>query len=59
MLLHDAGCLFDGSIPAAPTESVLLGLCLAIRRGMKNWLSSDDGGRWNVELDVRDLGEPP
>ena len=29
----------------------------AVRKDMKGWLIPDDGDRWSVKLDVRDLGQ--
>ena len=40
-------------------RSLLLGVPLStyreVRTGMKDWLLSDDGDKWSVKFDVRDL----
>ena len=30
--------------------------CRAVRSDMRGWVVSDEGHRWSVKLDVRDLG---
>ena len=42
----------DGS----PGKCVLLSTSQSVRKAMKLWDISGDGGFWNVQLDVRDLG---
>ena len=39
-----------------PGKCVLLSTSKLVRRAMKLWDISGDGGFWNVQLDVRDLG---
>ena len=40
----------------SPGKCVLLSTSKAVRRAMKHWDISGDGGFWKVQLDVRDLG---
>ena len=40
----------------APSKCVLMSTSVAVRREMKECVISDQGERWTVELDVRDLG---
>ena len=40
----------------SPGECVLLSTSRAVRKAMKLWDISGDGGYWKVQLDVRDLG---
>ena len=40
----------------SPGKCVLLGTSRAVRRAMKLWDVSGDGGFWKVQLDVRGLG---
>ena len=40
----------------APSECILMSTSAAVRRDMKDWVISDQGEHWSVELDVRDLG---
>ena len=40
---------------AAPTECVLLGTCVDIRRKMKSWVISSEDDDRKVELDIRDI----
>ena len=40
----------------SPGKCVLLSTSKAVRRAMKLWDISGEGGFWNVQLDVRDLG---
>ena len=40
----------------APSKGVLLSTSRAVRKDMKDWVLSQGGNRWSVELDVRDLG---
>ena len=37
-------------------KCILMSTSVAVRRGMKDWVISDQGERWTVKLDVRDLG---
>ena len=40
----------------APSKCVLMSTSRAVRSAMRGWVVSDDGHRWSVKLDVRDLG---
>ena len=40
----------------SPGKCVLLSTSKSVRKAMKLWDISGDGGFWNVQLDVRDLG---
>ena len=40
----------------SPGKCVLLSTSRAVRRAMKLWDISGDGGFWKVQLDIRDLG---
>ena len=40
----------------APSKCVLLSTSREVRKGMKDWVLSQDGDRWSVKVDVRDLG---
>ena len=40
----------------APSKCVLLSTSKAVRAEMRGWVLSDEGHRWTVKLDVRDLG---
>ena len=40
----------------SPGKCVLLSTCKSVRKAMKLWDISGDGGFWKVQLDVRDLG---
>ena len=40
----------------APSKCVLLSTSWVVRGLMKDWVLSDSGDTWSVELDVRDLG---
>ena len=40
----------------SPGKCVLLSTSKTVRNAMKLWDISGDGGFWNVQLDVRDLG---
>ena len=40
----------------APSKCVLLSTSKAVRVEMRGWVLSDEGHRWTVKLDVRDLG---
>ena len=41
----------------APRKCVLMSTSRAVRSDMRRWVVTDDGDRWSVKLDVRDLGE--
>ena len=40
----------------APSKCVLLSTSRAIRDDMRNWVLSQEGDKWSVKFDVRDLG---
>ena len=40
----------------APSKCVLMSTSRAVRGDMRGWVVSDEGHRWSVNLDVRDLG---
>ena len=40
----------------SPGKCVLLSTSKAVRRAMKLWDISGEGGFWKVQLDIRDLG---
>ena len=40
----------------APSKCVFLSTSRLVRREMRDWVVSDEGDRWTVKLDVRDLG---
>ena len=40
----------------SPGKCVLLSTSKSVRKAMKLWDISGDGGFWKVQLDVRDLG---
>ena len=40
----------------APSKCVLLSTSKVVRVEMRGWVLSDEGHRWTVKLDVRDLG---
>ena len=40
----------------APCKCVLLSASGEVRKDMKDWVLSQDGDRWSVKFDVRDLG---
>ena len=40
----------------APSKCVLLSTSRVVRRDMKDWVRSQEGDRWSVRFDVRDLG---
>ena len=40
----------------APSKCVLLSTSRIVRRDMKDWVLSQEGDRWSVKFDVRDLG---
>ena len=46
---------FVGQEPA-PSKCVLLSTSKAVRAEMRGWVLSDEGQKWTVKLDVRDLG---
>ena len=41
----------------APSKCVLMSSSRAVRSDMRRWVVTDEGDRWSVKLDVRDLGE--
>ena len=41
----------------APSKCVLMSKSGAVRWDMRSWIVTDEGHRWSVKLDVRDLGE--
>ena len=40
----------------APSKCVLLSTSRTVRKDMKDWVLSQDGDKWSVKFDVRDLG---
>ena len=40
----------------APSKCVLLSTSRAVRSDMKDWVLSQEGNKWSVKFDVRDLG---
>ena len=40
----------------APSECVLVSTSWAVRSDKRRWVVTDEGDRWSVKLDVRDLG---
>ena len=40
----------------APSKCVFLSTSRVVRKEMRDWVVSDEGDRWTVKLDVRDLG---
>ena len=40
----------------APRKCVLLSTSREVRKHMENWVLSQEGDRWSVKFDVRDLG---
>ena len=40
----------------APSKCVLLSTSRKVRKDMENWVLSQEGDRWSVKFDVRDLG---
>ena len=40
----------------APSKCVLLSTSRVVRRDMRDWVLSQEGDRWSVKFDVRDLG---
>ena len=44
-----------GQVPA-PSKCVLLSTSRMVRKDMKDWVLSQEGDRWSVRFDVRDLG---
>ena len=40
----------------APRKCVFLSTSRVVRREMRDWVVTDEGDRWTVKLDVRDLG---
>ena len=40
----------------APRKCAFLSTSRLVRREMRDWLVTDEGDRWTVKLDIRDLG---
>ena len=40
----------------APSKCVLLSTSKEVRKDMQDWVLSEEGGKWSVRFDVRDLG---
>ena len=40
----------------APSKCLLLSPSRAVRKDMKDWVLSEEGDKWSVKFDVRDLG---
>ena len=40
-----------------PSKCVLMSTSGTVRSDMRSWVVTDEGDRWSVKLDVRDLGE--
>ena len=40
----------------APGKCVLTSTSRAVRNDMRGWVVTDEGDRWSVKVDVRDLG---
>ena len=40
----------------APSKCVFLSTSRSVRREMRDWIVTDEGDRWTVKFDVRDLG---
>ena len=40
----------------APSKCIFLSTSRVVRREMRDWVVTDEGDRWTVKLDVRDLG---
>ena len=40
----------------APSKCVLMSTSRAVRSDMRGWVVTDEGDRWSVKLDVRDIG---
>ena len=40
----------------APRKCVLMSTSRVVRSDMRDWVVTDEGDRWSVRLDVRDLG---
>ena len=50
------GCVRLVGQEPAPSECVLLSTSKAVRKDMKDWVLSQEGDKWSVKFDVRDLG---
>ena len=50
------GCVRLVGQEPAPSKCVLMSTSRAVRSAMRGWVVSDEGHRWSVKLDVRDLG---
>ena len=60
MLLHAARfatgyAKLVGQEPA-PSKCVLMSTSRTLRNAMRDWIVTDEGDKWSVELDFRDLG---
>ena len=51
------GCVRLVGQEPAPRKCVLMSTSRAVRSDMHDWIATDEGDRWSVKLDVRDLGE--
>ena len=40
----------------APSKCVFLSTSRVVRKDMRGWVVTDEGDRWTVKLDIRDLG---
>ena len=40
----------------APSKCVLMSTSEVVRKDMRDWILTDEGGTWTVKLDVGDLG---
>ena len=40
----------------APSKCVLMSTSRTVRSDMRGWIVTDEGDKWSVKLDVRDLG---
>ena len=43
----------------APSKCVLMSTSRVVRREMRGWEVTEEGDKWSVRLDVRDLDGPP
>ena len=60
LLLHAArfttGYVWLVGQEPAPSKCVLLSTSRVVRKGMQDWVLSQEGDQWSVKFDVRDLG---
>ena len=56
LLLGVAGWLVRNLL-ALPNKCVLMSTSRAVRCDMRWWVVTDEGDKWSVKFDVRDLGE--